>query len=648
MKRRPDPGLSRDQPPWLFAAAIAATAPHALQQPIWLTAFAATLFAWAGWLWWKDKRLPGRWLVLTVTIAGSLAILAEFRTFFGREAGVAMLVMFMALKLLEMRHRRDAIVVVMLGYFLLLTHYLASQEIAVGVWLILALWLITAALIRLHAGTIGTRENLRLAGTLLVQSLPLMLLLYVLFPRISGPLWGLPADAHTGRSGLSEQMNPGSIAELVQSGEIAFRVRFEGQPPDQRLLYWRGPVLENFDGTVWRRSIRRQAPEVVQVDGSPVAYETTLEAHGQHWLLALDAPLSLPAGSRLDGRLAAMNDRPIDSRQRFRLQAATNFRFNAEEAPTTLAANRLLPEAGNPRSRALARTWLAKSGSPDELINRALRHFTQEAFHYTLRPPLLGRDGIDDFLFTSRRGFCEHYASAFVFLMRAAGLPARVVTGYQGGEYNPLDRYLVVRQSEAHAWAEVWLPERGWRRVDPTAAVAPERIERGIVNALTGDEPLPAFLLNRTDWLRAVRFRWEALNNAWNQYVLGYDDERQRRFLSGLGFTQVDWRLLATLLAVSCSIALAIILFLNLWHRPRIDPALQLWRRAQRRIGLNCAPQETPLAFAARVRQQVPSLASDFDAVVQRYLLARYAPTDPDHLTALRAAVNRLPRRRIV
>jgi len=648
MKRRPDPGLSRDQPPWLFAAAVAATAPHALQQPAWLTAFAVTLFAWAGWLWWKDKRLPGRWLVLALTIGGSLAILAEFRTFFGREAGIAMLVMFMALKLLEMRHRRDAIVVVMLGYFLLLTHYLASQEIVVGIWLLIALWLITAALVRLHAGTIAARENLRLAATLLVQSLPLMLLLYLLFPRISGPLWGLPADAHSGRSGLSEQMNPGSIAELVQSGEIAFRVRFEGPPPAQRQLYWRGPVLENFDGTVWRRSIRRQPPEVVQADGPTVVYETTLEAHGQHWLLALDAPLALPEGSRLDGRLSVLTNRPLDSRQRFRLQAATAFRFNTQEAPATLAANRLLPEAGNPHSRALAREWKAQSATPGELIGLALRHFNREAFHYTLRPPLLGHDGIDDFLFSSRRGFCEHYASAFVFLMRAAGLPARVVTGYQGGEYNPLDRHLVVRQSEAHAWAEVWLPERGWTRVDPTAAVAPERIERGIVNALTGDEPLPAFLLNRTDWLRDIRYRWEALNNAWNQYVLGYDGERQRRFLANLGFVQVDWRLLATLLAASCSAALAVILFLNLWYRPRIDPALRLWRHAQRRIGLNCAPQETPLAFAARVRQQMPLLASDFDTVVEHYLLARYAPTDPNHLTALRAAVNRLPRRRIV
>lgn len=648
MNQKRDASLSREQPPWLFAAAIATTAPHALAQPLWLTAFAAVLFAWAGWLWWEDRRLPGRWVLMVLTVAGNLAILAEYRTLFGREPGVALLVMFMALKLLEVRHRRDAVVVVMLAYFLLLTHYLHSQEIAVGLWLIVALWLVTAALTRLHAGPIERRENLRLAATLLLQSLPMMLVLYLLFPRISGPLWGLPEDAHTGRSGLSERMNPGSIAELVTSGEVAFRVRFDGPPPARRLLYWRGPVLEDFDGTTWQRSSRRLTEEVVQADGPAITYESTLEAHGQRWLLALDAPLALPEGASLDGRLAAIVARPIDSRQRFRLRAATAFRFNLQEAPATLTDNLRLPTAGNPRARALAREWQRQARAPEELVDLALRHFNREAFHYTLRPPLLGRDAIDDFLFRSRRGFCEHYASNFVFLMRAAGLPARVVSGYQGGEFNPLDGYLVVRQSEAHAWAEVWFAGRGWTRVDPTAAVAPERIEQGIVSALPAGEPLPAFLLNRADWLRDLRHRWEAVNNAWNQYILGYDGERQRQFLSQLGFVNVDWRLLATLLGIAGSGVLAAVLLLNLWHRPRLDEARRLWLRAQRRIGLNCAPQETPLAFAERVRRTDPALAPAVDAVVRHYMLARYARTDPEHLAALRAAVNRLPRRRIV
>lgn len=648
MSQKHDASLSREQPPWLFAAAIAATAPHALALPPWLTAFAVVLFAWAGWLWWEDRRLPGRWVLLVLTVAGNLAILAEYRTLFGREPGVALLVMFMALKLLEMRHRRDAVVVVMLAYFLLLTHYLHSQEIIVVLWLIVALWLVTAALTRLHAGPIERRDNLRLAGTLLLQSLPLMLVLYLLFPRISGPLWGLPADANTGRTGLSERMNPGSIAELVSSGEVAFRVRFDGAPPARRLLYWRGPVLEDFDGTSWQRSPRRLPAEVVQADGPEIAYETTLEAHGQRWLLALDAPLTLPEGASRDGRLAVLAAQAIDSRQRFRLRAATAFRFNPQEAPATLADNLRLPTAGNPRARALAREWQQQARAPAELVDLALRHFNREAFHYTLRPPLLGRDSIDDFLFRSRRGFCEHYASSFVFLMRAAGLPARVVSGYQGGEFNPLDGYLVVRQSEAHAWAEVWFAGRGWTRVDPTAAVAPERIEQGIASALPAGEPLPAFLLERADWLRDLRHRWEAVNNAWNQYILGYDGERQRQFLSQLGFANVDWRLLATLLGIAGSGVLAAILLLNLWHRPRVDEARRLWRRAQRRIGLNCAPQETPLAFAERVRRTDPALAPAVDAVVRHYLLARYARTDPEHLAALRAAVNRLPRRRFV
>lgn len=646
MKRTPPISLRRDQPPWLFAAALATTAPHALQQPWWLTALAAVFFAWAIWLWWLDRRLPGRWLILPLAVAGCVAVAGEYRTIFGREPGVALLVLFMALKLLEMRRQRDATVVVMLGYFLLLTHYFHSQEIPAGLWLLFSLWVVTAAQIRLNADAIAPRENLRLAATLLLQALPLMLVLYLLFPRISGPLWGLPADAHSGRTGLSEQMSPGSIADLVRSGEIAFRVRFDATPPPPPLLYWRGPVLENFDGTTWRRSTRRLANEEIVGLGPAITYETTLEAHNQRWLLALDAPSSLPPDSTLDGRLAALAGKPLESRQRHRFSSFTAYRFNSNEHIATLTDNRRLPASGNPQARALAETWRQADPAPQAIVTAALRHFHDEAFHYTLQPPLLGRNAIDDFLTVSRRGFCEHYAAAFVFLMRAAGVPARVVTGYQGGEMNPHDGYLVVRQSEAHAWAEVWLESQGWVRVDPTAAVAPQRIERGIGEALPAGEPLPLFLQRHGQWLREFRQRWEALNNVWNQYVIGYDISGQRRFLSRLGLDDNDWRRLAGLLAATVGGILAVLLLINLGRRPRQAEEIRLWHRAQRRIGLHCAPQETPLAFAGRVRASLPAVAPDFDEITRLYLLVRYAPNGTDHLAALRTAVKNLNPRR--
>ena len=630
--------------PWLFVAAAVTVAPHFLHQPPWLTALCTVLFAWAGWLWWRDQRLPGRWWLMLLVAGGCAAIAVEFRTLFGRDAGVALLVMLMGFKLLELKSRRDAVVVVTLGYFLLLTHYFYSQAIATGLWLLAALWIVTATLIRIHGGTAATlRGSLRHAAVLGGQALPFMLVLYLLFPRVAGPLWGLPQDAHAGRTGLSESMAPGNIASLAQSGEIAFRVLFEGPPPAHDKLYWRGPVLEDFDGLTWRPAATPPARPQLEFLSPPVAYESTLEAHNQRWLLALDAPSMLPADTVLSGTLTANARQRLSHRQRLRFAASLDYRFNAVESDAVLARNLRLPPGSNPQARRLAQSWRA-GGPPETVIDKALELFASQ-FFYTLRPPLLGENGIDEFLFSTRRGFCEHYAAAFVVLMRAAGIPARVVTGYQGGDRNPVDGYLVVRQSDAHAWAEVWLAGRGWVRIDPTAAVSPARIDTGIANALGAGEPLPALLQVRTDWLRTLRHRWEAINNAWNQQVLGFDRERQRDLLARLGLPDADWRNLAIILSVASGLLLAVTLAWALDRRPRHDPARQLWDKALRHLArrqVHCAPWETPLTVAAHVRATHPELAGPFDRVVAAYLTARYAASGND-LEPLREAIAQLP-----
>lgn len=628
--------------PWLFAAALSTIAPHFEHQPAWLSACAGLLFAWAAWLWWCNERLPGRWLVIFVVIVGSAGIYIEYRTLFGRDAGVSMLVLFMAMKLLELKSRRDGIVVVTLGYFLLLTHYFYSQSIPTGLWLLAALWIVTATLIRLHGGSSQGRYPLRYGLQLCLQAIPFMLVLYLLFPRVTGPLWGLPQDAHAGRTGLSESMTPGSIAKLAQNGEIAFRVRFEGDIPSREKLYWRGPVLDLFDGTTWRPSTGRQAPRLEAIS-APTTYETTLEAHNQRWLLSLDAPTGLPPETALGSTMTALSRQPITYRQRFRIASSLDYRFNATEEAAVLRRNRELPEGSNPQARQLAASWLSRSPDPEAVIGQALALFGRE-FFYTLQPPLLGENSVDDFLFRTRRGFCEHYAAAFAVLMRHAGIPARVVTGYQGGERNPVDGYLVVRQSDAHAWAEVWLEERGWVRVDPTAAVSPSRIETGIADALPAGEPLPALLQIRTTWLRTLRHRWEAINNAWNQQVIGYDLQRQRELLASLGLPHADWQQLAGLLALCTGALLATLTAWSLYHKPRPDPALRLWHKALRHLArrkVNCAPWETPLALAGRVEREQPALGEAFRQVVTAYLAARYGP-DND-LQKLRDAIAQLP-----
>ena len=631
--------------PWLFAAALATIAPHFVHQPLWLSSLTGVMLCWGAWLWWRDQRLPGRWLLVLLVIAGCAGIFIEFRTLFGRDAGVAMLVMFMAMKLLELKRRRDGVVVVTLGYFLLLTHYLYSQSIPTGLWLLTAMWIVTATLIRLHGGPASTlRASLRYAALIIAQALPFMLVLYLLFPRVSGPLWGLPQDAHAGKTGLSDSMSPGSIAQLAQSSEIAFRIRFDGEIPAKDKLYWRGPVMENFDGTTWRPFAGRYQPARLQIIAPPIGYETTLEAHNQRWLLALDAPTGLPPETVLNGALTAASRQPLTSRQRYRLAASLDYRFNTVEDPAVLQRSLALPAGRNEQARQLAKSWREREASPEAVIQKALSLFRSE-FFYTLQPPLLGQNSVDEFLFQTKRGFCEHYAAAFVVLMRSAGIPARVVGGYQGGERNPVDGYLVVRQSDAHAWAEVWLEGRGWVRVDPTAAVSPARIETGIADALPTGEPLPALIQVRTAWLLTLRHRWEAINNAWNQQVLGYDPQRQRELLSRLGLPDTDWRSLAITLGLLCSLLLAAITAWTLYQKPRHDPASRLWRKALRHLQrrqVNCAPWETPLALARRIHDEHPDLAEPFMHVVEAYLLARYA-SSPNGLKTLREAIARLP-----
>lgn len=631
--------------PWLLAATLATILPHCLHQPYWLSGVALLLTAWSALLWRSAAPPPARWLLIVALVGICAGIAFQFRTLLGREAGVALLVGLMAMKQLEMRNRRDAHVAIMLGYFLLLTHYFYSQSLLTGAWLLLAFWVLTASLVGLSDRQIPPHEAIRESGRLCLQAIPFMLVLYLLFPRVTGPLWGLPADAHSARSGLSDRMAPGSISNLVQSGEIAFRVRFDDAPPAKHHLYWRGPVLEQFDGTTWRPAPAARSPLELTARSLAIRYETTLEASEQRWLLALDAPSGLPPETSLDGALTVRSTKALDSRRRFRLAAVLDYNFNPREDAAILSRNLQLPPQRNPKTRALAAQWRRDFSRPEQIAERALQLFRNENFVYTLRPPRLGIDSIDAFLFDTRRGFCEHYAAAFVVLMRSAGVPARVVGGYQGGERNPYDGYLVIRQSDAHAWAEIWVEGKGWLRVDPTAAVSPSRIEQGIGDALPVGEPLPAVVQLSGTWLRTLRHRWDALNNAWNQHVLGYDMRQQLDLLARLGLPDADWRTLAIALAAGCGVLLGLTAVWNLRLRRPVDPARRLWEKALRQLRrrkVDCPPWETPNALLQRLEKSDPALARRLSPVVDAYLHARYAPDGERRLDALRLGVSRL------
>ncbi len=637
--------------PWLIVAALGTVGPHVVHLPFWLSLAVGAIIVWRGWLWRDRRALPHRYWRLLLVAGGIAAIIWQFRTLFGKDAGVALLVMFMALKLLEMNARRDAMVVVMLGYFLLLTHYFYSQSIPTGLWLLAMVTWLTATLQRIHGGALSARLIVGQASVLLLQALPIMVILYLLFPRIAGPLWGLPQDAHTGVSGLGDHLAPGSISRLIQSGAIAFRSRFADVPPEQSALYWRGPVFDSFDGLTWRAR-PRPATQPVQItsiesQGRTYTYTSILEAHNQRWLLALDMPISLPAGSRLAASGEVLAPEAVRLRSRHAFVSASEYRFNRLETVEMLDEMRTLPPTINPQARALASTW--RTRTPEQIAETALAMFREQGFRYTLQPPLLGRDGIDQFLFTTRQGFCEHYASAFVFLMRAAGIPARIVAGYQGGEINPVDGYLTVRQSDAHAWAEIWLEGQGWRRIDPTAAVAPSRVEQGIVAALPAAEPLPLLVRLDNDWLRELRHRWEATNNRWNLWVLGYNPQRQRELLGHFGWADADWRALSGVLALLCGLSLAIVVLLTRPVGRRPDPVQRAWQdycKALQHHGVQRADWEGPLAFAERVACERPALAALTREAAAHYATLRYGHPSGEELRCLQHCRRRLPPRR--
>lgn len=618
--------LSRDKSDTLLliGSCTLVLAPHASHLPLWVASACALLLAWRAWLTLRGKRMPPRWLLLGVSLIAMAGVFASHRTFFGRDAGVTMLTLLLTLKLLEMHARRDLFVALLLSFFLILASFFYSQSIgAAALTLVATVALLTTQLSFQYTGAsppLGKR--LRMALLILLLAAPLTLVLFLLFPRIQGPLWGLPGDANTGRTGLSDRMAPGNISRLALSDDVAFRVKFNDPVPPKSQLYWRGVVLGDFDGRTWTQ-LRTRAdaarPIEVQLEGEPVRYQVTLEPHGRPWVFALDLPRNLPQLDNIpvsvspDMQLLA--GQPIHSRQRYDVVSHPNYRLQTSDTPLVLQQWIELPAGFNPRALQLAVDLSRRAQSHQDYINTVLRMFRDQPFRYTLEPPLLGRNAIDEFLFDTRAGFCEHYAGAFVMLMRAAGIPSRVVTGYQGGEINPADGYLNVRQSDAHAWSEVWLKDQGWVRVDPTAAVAPNRIERNLASvAPLGVSGISGILgtlvtLNGNNAalasaMRSLRHQWDAVTNAWNQAVLNYTLERQQRLLASLGFDNPDWRTLTAMMLAAGLVTMSVALLPMLWNRPRraaIDVLYdKLCDRFARR-GLPRAPHEGPRAYALRL-----------------------------------------------
>lgn len=640
----------------LLAVLALVLSAHLPQLPGWEIALVIAGLSWRTLAALRQWEAPRPLIRSAIAVLVFIGIYASYGRINGQQPGTALLVAMAVMKLLEMRSRRDVMVTVFLMYFILLTHFLNSQEIWTVGYLLVCSVAITALLIDVnHPGqSLPLRTVSRMGGRMVAMALPLMLVFFVLFPRIPGPLWGLPADAGAALSGMSEEMSPGDISSLILNNEVAFRVRFIDEPPPMRQRYWRGPVFDSFDGRTWRPSsvsARAQRPEA-ELGEPAIRYEVIMEPHRGPWLFALDLPhpAQRPDKTMLASEYQLMQSRAMSERKIYRLTSHPNYRLEPQLTPLTTRVNLSLPRDFNPRSVELARRIRAENaGNTEAIVQAVLRKFRQENFVYTLRPPTLGRDSVDDFLFVAQRGFCEHYSSAFTFLMRAAGIPARVVIGYQGGFPNEFGDYHAVRQSDAHAWSEVWIEGKGWLRIDPTAAVAQDRIELGLAEAMGNDEGLPSFLQKTGTALLQlnIQARWDWLNNQWNRWVLAYGPELQQEFLKRFGIQ--DWSGMIIALTVIGSLILGVVglLLLREFAPARNeDVALRLWHRAQKKLlraGVAQRTGEGPKDFAERVALEHPPLADPLRKVVEIYLRLRYLEEmSPDTQRELAEAIREL------
>ncbi len=647
-----DPAISLHGRPaaftWLLCALMLVILPHVTRMPLWITCTALCLCLYRLMHDHMHWRLPSRGLGVLCALLLAGSILVSFGVPPGRRAAIAFLIVLLGLKLLETRTQRDVMVLSCIGYFLVMTNFLYSQSITMVVYLLVIVWLLTVALIHFqHLGDINRtslRLTLRQGSLLLVQALPLMVVLFIFFPRIEGSLWGVPEDGGAGVTGFSDHMSPGQVAELSTSTAVAFRVEFDGDPPPTDLQYWRGLVLWDFDGYTWRPG-PPLASQPMQWHGAGTiyTYTVTLEPHGSRWLFSLDLPYAFRRNGRtftfdhagyyntlgtLTNDFQLRAKRPVSNLRRYTLQSVAHYHTGNLDDTMRRRALRL-PHALHAGVRQLALQWRRASRSDRDVVQQAVRYFHTQPFVYTLSPPALEANPTYEFLFETQRGYCEHFASSFTVLMRAAGVPARVVIGYQGSEVNPLGQHLTVRQSNAHAWAEVWLERQGWVRVDPTAAVAPERIELGL-DGVPELSPIPLIIRNST-WLhklwRSTRLSWDALHHVWNRWVLQYSSERQTQLMTQIGLGELSWQGLTTVLVMLLSLMLTILalrLFRRHPRRDRVVLAYQKFCRKLARRGMTRKSHEGPSDFAQRVQRQRPELTAPVDFITRLYSALRY------------------------
>jgi transglutaminase-like putative cysteine protease len=642
---------------WLLAAQLLVIVPHLSHLPLWIVGLWLGCAAWRIQILRMRASYPNAWVKAGLLLGTAVGVLLSRGSLIGLDAGVVLLVAVFILKLLEMRTRRDALVVIFLGFFVVVSAYLFDDSLLAALFSLLPVTALLAALIGLQHSGVAAQPwaTARLAAGLLLQAVPLTLLLFVFFPRL-GPLWSLPLPSERAVSGLAESMTPADIAELSRSGGLAFRASFAGAVPPREQLYWRALTFEHFDGRRWSQSAFAQLPlaPAWEKQGEPLRYSIVMQPSAQPWLFALDVAETGLENTRQMSDYRLQRGRPVERTLLYQVTSWPAALREPAGSSDSLRRALQLPEDGDPRSRAWGAELKRDYPQPEQLVQALLSHFNREPFGYTLRPPRLGLNSIDDFLFDSRNGFCAHYAGAMTFVLRAAGIPARVVAGYQGGEYNPGGDYVQVRQFDAHAWVEYWQAGKGWVSVDPTFQVAPERIELGLEEALADEQsflegsPFSPLRYRQLTWLNQLRLSWDTLNHGWQRLVLGYQGAQQLELLQRW-FGRIDVRVLALGLVGGGGLLLGLLAFwlFKPWQRER-DPQQRLFRRFERLLARHAVPRqpgEGARAYAERAALALPAQAQaihDFAAAfeAQRYAGGESCPAVlRAHLRVLRRAL---------
>lgn len=627
---------------WVIISLSISMLPQVNSMPLHLVPITLLPIAWrllAEFYRWKPMGMVMR---VTATLFAVSALVLTYGGLVGRRAAVSMLVLMLSLKLLETFKTRDARIVVSLSLFLCGTQFLFSQGVPMIVYLIACLLSSLIALLYLHRkeawenlgeAPISGRKLFTQLGyglRLLALALPIGLVLFLFFPRWGSPLWGLPEGALDARSGLSDSMSPGSIQSLFMDDSPAFRASFQSGVPSHAEMYWRGPVFWDFDGQSWQTSFLSRVPADNKPDPTtaPYRYRIQMEPTEQRWLFALDYPALEPRGSTLTMDYQLLAKRPVTELYDYLMASDPSFADSPRLRHPVRFKALELPAGFNPRTAEMMAKWRNEAGSDTELIQRVLTWFNREQFHYTLNPPLLSRDTVDEFLFDTREGFCEHYASAFTVMMRMAGVPARVVTGYQGGWYNNIGSYVLVRQSDAHAWSEVWLNGKGWTRVDPTAAVAPSRVQRGAMDSLAERR----YVLDY-EWLRNVRNTFDLFQRVWNNWVVAFSAVSQSRMFAVFGWETLNSARLVIIMMTGI-LAIAGIIFilapylLKYRSNRKQDPVLRLWQKFVAKLskaGFTVLPSMGPIELAQKASAQKISQSGDIMHIAELYTLCRYS-----------------------